>query len=81
MWIWRYSLKPRRALSALAGAAPRQGALLRAGDGFADMHPWPELGDAPLDEQLALLARGETTPLTRRSTSSSRGSPAARRRR
>lgn len=28
------------------------------------MHPWPELGDAPLDEQLALLARGETTPLT-----------------
>jgi O-succinylbenzoate synthase len=31
------------------------------------VHPWPELGDAPLDEQLALLARGETTPLTRRS--------------
>ena len=67
MWIWRYSLKPRRPLSALAGAAPREGALLRAGDGFADVHPWPELGDAPLDEQLALLARGETTPLTRRS--------------
>jgi len=67
MWIWRYSLKPRRPLSALAGDAPRQGALLRAGEGFADVHPWPELGDAPLDEQLALLARGETTPLTRRS--------------
>src|SRR5438067_11303031 len=67
MWIWRYSLKPRRPLSALAGAAPRQGALLRAGDGFADVHPWPELGDATLDEQLARLARGETTALTRRS--------------
>jgi o-succinylbenzoate synthase len=67
MWIWRYTLKPRRALSALAGARPREGALLRAGDGFADVHPWPELGDAPLDEQLALLARGETTALTRRS--------------
>ena len=67
MWIWRYSLKPRRALSALAGDAPRQGALLRAGDGFADVHPWPELGDATLDEQLARLARGETTALTRRS--------------
>jgi O-succinylbenzoate synthase len=37
------------------------------GDGFADIHPWPELGDAPLAEQLARLARGETTPLTRRS--------------
>ncbi|HKS21379.1 MAG TPA: hypothetical protein VJZ76_01175 [Thermoanaerobaculia bacterium] len=67
MWFWRYTLKPRRALSALAGARPREGALLRVGDGFADVHPWPELGDAPLDEQLALLARGETTPLTRRS--------------
>jgi O-succinylbenzoate synthase len=67
MWIHRYTLKPRRALSALAGARPREGALLRAGDGFADVHPWPELGDAPLDEQLARLGRGETTPLTRRS--------------
>lgn len=67
MWIWRYSLKPRRPLSALAGAGARAGALLRVGDGFADVHPWPELGDAPLDEQLARLARGETTPLTRRS--------------
>lgn len=58
-------LQPRRTLSALAGARPRQGALLRVGDGFADVHPWPELGDAPLDEQLALLSRGETTALTR----------------
>ena len=67
MWVYRYRLVPRRALSALAGARPREGALLRVGDGFADVHPWPELGDAPLDEQLALLARGETTALTRRS--------------
>jgi O-succinylbenzoate synthase len=64
---WPYALKPKRALSALAGNAPRRGALIRAGDGFADIHPWPELGDATLDEQLALLARGETTALTRRS--------------
>jgi O-succinylbenzoate synthase len=67
MWFWRYTLMPRRALSALADARPREGALLRVGDGFADVHPWPELGDAPLDEQLARLARGETTPLTARS--------------
>jgi o-succinylbenzoate synthase len=67
MFIHRYTLVPRRPLSALAGARPRHGALLRAGDGFADVHPWPELGDAPLDEQLARLARGETTPLTARS--------------
>jgi O-succinylbenzoate synthase len=67
MWVWRYTLTPHRALSALAASGPRQGALLRVGVGFADVHPWPELGDLPLDEQLARLARGETTALTRRS--------------
>jgi O-succinylbenzoate synthase len=64
---WRYELTPRRRLSAIAADGPRHGALIRAGDGFADVHPWPELGDAPLDQQLAMLARGETTPLTRAS--------------
>src|ERR1044071_5942030 len=66
-WIWRYTLKPRRRLSAVAFPGARHGALLRAYDGYADIHPWSELGDAPLDEQLARLARGETTPLTRAS--------------
>jgi len=60
MHVHRYTLRSLRATT-------REGALLRADDGFADIHPWPELGDAPLDEQLALLARGETTPLTRAS--------------
>lgn len=78
MWIWRYTLIPRRALSPLAGWRPREGALLRDGDGFADVHPWPELGDAPLEEQLAKLARGESTPLTRRSLAMARIDGAAR---
>lgn len=56
--IFRYTLR------ALSGGS-REGALLRAGGGYGDVHPWPELGDAPLAEQLALLARGETTALTR----------------
>lgn len=64
-FFWRYELVPKRRLSPIAGR--REGALIRAGDGFADIHPWPELGDRPLDEQLALLARGETTALTSRS--------------
>lgn len=67
IWYWPYALKPKRALSALAGDAPRRGALIRIRDGFADIHPWPELGDATIDEQLALLARRQTTALTRRS--------------
>jgi O-succinylbenzoate synthase len=64
---WKYELTPKRRLSAIAADGPRRGALLRIGGGFADIHPWPELGDAPLDEQLAILARGETTSLTRAS--------------
>ena len=67
IWYWPYALKPKRALSALAGDAPRRGALIRVGGGFADIHPWPELGDRTIDEQLALLAQGKTTSLTRRS--------------
>jgi len=63
MFVHRYSLHGKGARA----SSPREGALLRDGDGFADVHPWPELGDAPLDEQLALLARGETTALTRAS--------------
>src|SRR5258708_24582201 len=68
-YFWRYELAPKRRLSAIARDAPREGALIRIGDGFADVHPWPELGDLPLDDQLALLARGETTALTRQSLS------------
>ncbi len=50
----------------------RHGALLwveTAGGafGYADVHPWEELGDLPLTAQLSKLSRGETTDLTRAS--------------
>ena len=73
MHVHRYTLHSRRGTT-------RSGALLRVDDGFADIHPWPELGDAPLDEQLALLARGETTPLTRASLRLAQLDAGARRR-
>jgi O-succinylbenzoate synthase len=76
---WRYELIPKRRLSAIAADGPQRGALIRVDGGFADIHPWPELGDAPLDEQLALLARGETTPLTRASLEFAAIDAAARR--
>jgi O-succinylbenzoate synthase len=41
--------------------------LLRVGDGFADLHPWPELGDQTIEEQLELLKRGEPGQQTRAS--------------
>ncbi len=80
IWFHRYTLVPRAAPNARASAAPREGALLRIGDGFADLHPWPELGDLPLDEQLALLARGETSAIIARSMRFAAEDAAARRR-
>ena len=76
---WRYELRPKRRLSAVAFDGPRHGALIRVDGGVADIHPWPELGDAPLDEQLAMLARGETTPLTHASLQFARLDAVARR--
>lgn len=68
-----YQLEPLAALNSRVGAriTSRDGALLRLetqhGFGYADVHPWPELGDAPLAEQLRELAAGRLTALTRRS--------------
>jgi O-succinylbenzoate synthase len=76
---WRYELTPKRRLNAVANAGPRRGALIRVDGGVADVHPWPELGDLPLDEQLALLARGETTPLAKASLAFASIDAAARR--
>jgi o-succinylbenzoate synthase len=76
---WRYELIPKRRLSTVAIDGPRHGALIRVDGGFADIHPWPELGDLPLDQQLALLARDETTPLTQASLEFASIDAAARR--
>jgi len=56
---WLYALRPLAPLNARSGAAPREGSLLRVGDGYGCLHPWPELGDPSLDDLLAELARGE----------------------
>lgn len=50
----------------------RTGALLKVvfeegSAGYCDCHPWVELGDASLSDQLSLLKQGKTTPLTSRS--------------
>jgi len=51
----------------------REGALLRVmtepGEGYCDVHPWPELKDDPLEKQLDLLRMGVLTPLTKQSLS------------
>ena len=66
-WFSPYTLVPRAELNARSGSRPRNGALLRIGSGFADLHPWPELGDLPLEAHLASIAAGRPTSLARRS--------------
>jgi len=56
---WRYALRPLAPLNSRSGAAPREGALLRVGDGYGCLQPWPELGDPSLDDLLGGIARGE----------------------
>lgn len=67
----RYELFPRASLNSrysFGRPVRRVGALLCVeegwGRGYADVHPWSELGDLPLSEQLHLLRQGKLTPLT-----------------
>ncbi len=71
-WISPYQLRARTTLGGLAGAPVRHGALIRTewpngAAGYADLHPWPELGDAPLDRQIESLRVREELPLAKRS--------------
>lgn len=75
MKIWHsdYTLTPRLAsLGGHAKARAREGALIRVEHddgsiGYADVHPWTELGDEPLAIQMQKLSNFETTDLTQRS--------------
>jgi O-succinylbenzoate synthase len=76
IWASRYTLQPRASLSAKARGGLREGALIRVetlnSEGFADLHPWTELGDLSLDHQLESLAAvplqgaDAATPLVKR---------------
>lgn len=65
-----YALEASDSLSVASSGLIREGALLKiifdsGRVGFADCHPWPEMGDLPLKEQLSRLAQGKFTPVTR----------------
>lgn len=65
IYHWRYTLRSATALNARGDRREHEGALVRVGSGHGCLHPWPELGDAPLDDQLAALAsgNGNATPI------------------
>lgn len=59
IWVWEYTLRSRQVLNARFESLEHRGALIRDfGGGIGCIHPWPSLGDAPLDDQLASLSSG-----------------------
>lgn len=65
-FIHRYRLKARGFLNSISNRREFEGALIRIGDGFGCIHPWPELGDPTLEKCLADLAGARRWPIVRR---------------
>ncbi len=66
-WISPYELESARPLNSRTDRRIYRGALVRIGSGYACLHPWPELGDAGLEECFADLAGEQRLPLVKRS--------------
>lgn len=62
--VHEYLLRSGVALNAASVRRTFAGALIRTHGGYGCIHPWPEFGDAPVEEQLRLLSQGVTTPVT-----------------
>lgn len=66
IWFVTYRLRARQHLNAASARLWCEGALIRSGEGFGCIHPWPELGDPPLAKCLDDLAGERRWPLVRR---------------
>jgi len=62
----RYTLRAKAPLNAATPKREHEGALVKIGQGHGCLHPWPELGDQPLDRQLSILAKGGFTGMLER---------------
>lgn len=63
VYVHRYTLRSGTALNSASVRREFHGALIKVGDGHGCIHPWPEFGDEPIEEQLELLSNGAITPL------------------
>lgn len=78
-----YCLTSGSSLNAASQTNVRRGALLKFtfSDkliGYSDCHPWTELGDLPLEEQLSLLSQNKITPLIQASRENAKKDARAR---
>jgi o-succinylbenzoate synthase len=64
--ISHYRLKARGFLNSVSKRSVFEGVLIQIDGGFGCIHPWPELGDPPLEKCLADLAGPRRWPIVRR---------------
>ncbi len=66
IWISPYRLKSAGFLNSISARRDFEGALIRVGDGYGCIHPWPELGDPPLEKCLEDLKGRRIWPIVKR---------------
>ena len=66
IWISPYKLRSRGFLNAISARREFEGTLIRVGDGYGCIHPWPELGDPPLEKCIEDLKGRRFWPIVRR---------------
>jgi O-succinylbenzoic acid--CoA ligase len=80
LYIHRYTLALRHGpANARSQRRTVNGFLVRCGDGFGCVHPWPELGDPTVEKLLGLLRGGQAHRLLARALECARHDGAARR--
>ncbi|HEY8961645.1 MAG TPA: hypothetical protein VIM57_05505, partial [Luteolibacter sp.] len=66
VWISHYRLKSRNRFNAVSARREIDGVLVRIGNGFGCLQPWPELGDPTLEKCLQDLAGPRSRSIVRR---------------
>lgn len=66
IWISPYRLRSRGFLNSLSNRREFFGTLIRVGEGYGCIHPWPELGDPSLEKCLDDLRGQRFWPIVRR---------------
>lgn len=66
IYVSHYRLRARGFLNSVSARREFDGVLIRAGEGFGCIHPWPELGDPTLEKCLDDLRGARRWPIVRR---------------
>ena len=66
IWISPYRLRSKGFLNSLSARREFPGVLIRVGEGYGCIHPWPELGDPPIEKCLEDLRGRRFWPIVRR---------------